>query len=151
MMHARVEPLTQRPAFRGPLSHHRAFIPDCSAYAWKAAGREKTPLYTHPQREPLVAFAGLYDMWMNPTGEERYTLTIITADADPYMARLRHRMPVVLARDLENDCLDPVVTDTREVPGMPERRAGVPLDAYPVPRRVNKPSIDGQGLIRPLA
>ena len=48
---------------------------------------------------------------MNPTGEERYTLTIITADADPYMARLHHRMPVVLARDLENDCLDPVVTD----------------------------------------
>jgi putative SOS response-associated peptidase YedK len=150
MINARVETLTQRPAFRGLLSHNRALIPACGYYEWKADGRERTPYYVHPQREPFVAFAGLYDVWMNPTGEELYTFTIITTDADPFMATLHNRMPVVLDRGLENDWLDPEITSTREILGMLERRAGVPLDAYPVSRLVNKPSADGQELIRPL-
>jgi putative SOS response-associated peptidase YedK len=150
-INARVETLTQRPAFRGLLSHNRALIPACGYYEWKADGREKTPYYIHPQGEPYVAFAGLYDVWTNPTGEELYTFTIITTDADPFMARLHNRMPVVLDRELENDWLDPEITRTSDVLGMLERRAGVPLDAYPVSRTVNTPSADGQELIRPLA
>jgi putative SOS response-associated peptidase YedK len=30
------------------------------------------------------------------------------------------------------------------------RSAGVPLDAYPVSRLVNKPSVDGKELIQPI-
>jgi putative SOS response-associated peptidase YedK len=151
MMNARVETLTQRPAFRGLLSHNRALIPACGYYEWKAEGREKTPYYIHPQRESFVAFAGLYDVWMNPTGEELYSFTIITTEADPFMARLHNRMPVVLEQELENDWLDPEITNASEVLGILERSAGVPLDAYPVSRLVNKPSVDGQELIRPMA
>jgi putative SOS response-associated peptidase YedK len=143
--------LTQRPAFRGLLSHNRALIPACGYYEWKAEGREKTPYYIHPQSEPYVAFAGLYDVWMNPTGEALYTCTIITTEADPFMARLHHRMPVVVARELEDDWLDPEITSARDVLGILERSAGVPLDAYPVSRMVNKPSVDGKELIRPMA
>ena len=82
MINARVETLTQRPAFRGLLSHNRALIPACGYYEWQAEGRDKTPYYIHPQREPFVAFAGLYDTWTTPNGEELYTFTIITTDAD---------------------------------------------------------------------
>ena len=95
-----------------------------------------------------MAFAGLYDVWMNPTGEELYTFTINTTEADSFMARFHNRMPVVLARDLENDWLDPEITSTSDVLGLLERSAGVPLDAYPVSRMVNKPSIDSQALIQ---
>jgi putative SOS response-associated peptidase YedK len=151
MINAQVETLTQRPAFRGLLSHNRALIPACGYYEWKAEGREKTPYYIHPQREPFVAFAGLYDVWMNPTGEALYTFTIITTEADPFMSKLHNRMPVVLERDLEDDWLDPEITSASDVLGMLERSAGVPLDAYPVSRMVNKPSVDGQELIRPMA
>jgi putative SOS response-associated peptidase YedK len=151
MINARVETLTQRPAFRGLLSHNRALIPACGYYEWKAEGREKTPYYIHPQTEPFVAFAGLYDVWMNSTGEALYSFTIITTEVDPFMARLHNRMPVVLDRDLENDWLDPEVTSARDILDILERSAGVPLDAYPVSRMVNKPSVDGQELIRPIA
>jgi putative SOS response-associated peptidase YedK len=150
MINARVETLTQRPAFRGLLSHNRALVPACGYYEWKAEGRDKTPYYIHPQSEPFVAFAGLYDVWINPTGEELYTFTIITTEADPFMARLHNRMPVILERDLENDWLDPEITSTSDVLGLLERSAGVPLDAYPVSRLVNKPSVDGEELIRPI-
>jgi putative SOS response-associated peptidase YedK len=150
-INARVETLTQRPAFRGLLNHNRALIPACGYYEWKADGREKTPYYIHPQRESFVAFAGLYDVWMTPAGEELYTFTIITTEADPFMARLHNRMPVVLERELEDNWLDFEITSARGVLGILERSAGIPLDAYPVSRLVNKPSVDGQELIRPMA
>jgi putative SOS response-associated peptidase YedK len=150
MINARVETLSRRPAFRGLLSHNRAFVPACGYYEWKAEGREKTPYDIHPQSEPFVAFAGLYDVWILPTSEALYTCTIITTEADPFMARLHHRMPVVVDRDLEDDWLDTEITSPREVLGMLERSAGVPLDAYPVSPMVNKPSVDGKELIRPI-
>jgi putative SOS response-associated peptidase YedK len=151
MINARVETLSQRPAFRGLLSHNRCLVPASGFYEWQGEGRDKTPYYIHPEDQPYLAFAGLYDVWITPRGEERSTCTIITTEADPFMARLHHRMPVVLERDLEDDWLDPEITSTREILGVLERSAGVPLDAYPVSRMVNKPSVDGQELIRPIA
>jgi putative SOS response-associated peptidase YedK len=49
-----------------------------------------------------------------------------------------------------HDWLDPEITSTSDVLGLLERSAGVPIDAYPVSRLVNKPSVDGQELIRPI-
>ena len=67
------------------------------------------------------------------------------------MSKLHNRMPVVLERELEDEWFDPEITSTREVLGILEQSAGVSLDAYPVSRMVNKPSVDGQELIRPIA
>jgi putative SOS response-associated peptidase YedK len=58
---------------------------------------------------------------------------------------------VLTSQDLENDWLDPEITSPSDVLGMLERSAGVALDAYPVSRMVNKPSVDGKELIRPIA
>jgi putative SOS response-associated peptidase YedK len=151
MMNARIETLTQRPAFRGLLSHNRCLVPASGFYEWKAEGRDKTPYDIHPEDQPYLAFAGLYDVWITPRGEELSTCTIITTEADPFLARLHHRMPVVLEQDLEDDWLDPEIRSAREVLDMLERSTGVRLDVYPVSRMVNKPSVDGQELIRPIA
>jgi putative SOS response-associated peptidase YedK len=148
MINARLETLTQRPAFRGLLSHNRCLVPASGFYEWKGEGRDKTPYYIHPQDQQYIAFAGLYDVWITPTGEKLYTFTIITTAADPFMAKLHNRMPVVLERELEDDWLDPEITSAREVLGMLERSAGVTLDAYPVSRLVNKPSVESHALIQ---
>jgi putative SOS response-associated peptidase YedK len=76
MINARVETLTQRPTFRGLLSHNRCLVPAGGYYEWKAEGKGKTPYYIHPEDQPYIAFAGLYDVWITPTGEELYTFTI---------------------------------------------------------------------------
>jgi putative SOS response-associated peptidase YedK len=89
-------------------------------------------------------------VWINPRGEELPTFTIITTEADPFMAKLHTRMPVVLKQELEDDWLDPEITSTSDVLGMLERSVGVPLDAYPVSRMVNKLSVEGKELIRPI-
>ena len=148
MINARVETLTQRPAFRALLSHHRCLVPACGYYEWQGEGREKTPYYIHPEDEPYIAFAGLYDTWITPDGEDLYTFTIITTEADSFMVRLHNRMPVVLERDLEDDWLDAEITSAKEVLGFLERTTGVTLDAYPVSRLVNKPSYESPTLIQ---
>jgi putative SOS response-associated peptidase YedK len=148
MINARVETLTQRPAFRGLLSHHRCLVPASGFYEWKADGREKTPYYIHFQGEQYIAFAGLYDVWSTPDGEELYTFTIITTDADAFMARLHNRMPVMLARELEDAWLDSALTQAQDVLDVLSRSTGLELDAYPVSRMVNRPSIDSQALIQ---
>jgi putative SOS response-associated peptidase YedK len=151
MINARVETLTQRPAFRGLLSHHRCLVPASGFYEWQGEGRDKTPYYIHPENDQYIAFAGLYDIWFKPDGEELHTFTIITRDADEFMAQLHNRMPVILERELEDAWLDREITSPKEVRDILERSAGVPLDAYPVSRMVNKPSVDGMELIQPMA
>jgi putative SOS response-associated peptidase YedK len=98
MINARVETLSQRPAFRGLLAANRCLVPASGYYEWKGDGRDKTPYYIHPNAHAYVAFAGLYDVWAKPDGEELYTFTILTKDADEFMAHLHDRMPVILER-----------------------------------------------------
>jgi len=85
----------------------------------------------------------------NAKGEEPQTFTIVTRDADDFMARLRNRMPVVLAREDEQVRLYPDVTAATQVVEILARSAGVPPVAYSVSRMVNKLSVDGKELIRP--
>jgi len=151
MINARMETLTQRPAFRSLLAAHRCIIPASGYYEWRQEDKAKTPYYIHPKSHPLFAFAGLYDVWTKPDGEELYTFTIITKNADECMAHLHHRMPVILERELEDAWLNTEITNMREVLNILERSAGVTLDAYPVSRMVNKPSVDSQALIQPVA
>jgi putative SOS response-associated peptidase YedK len=148
MINARVETLTQRPAFHSLLSHNRCLVPASGFYEWKGEGRDKTPYYIHPQSEPFFAFAGLYDVWTKPDGEALYTFTIITTDADEYMARLHNRMPIILAKELEDAWLDSELTRAQDVLDVLSRSTDLELDAYPVSRMVNKPSIDSHALIQ---
>jgi putative SOS response-associated peptidase YedK len=98
----------------------------------------------------FFAFAGLYDVWTRPDGEELYTFTIITKDSERFVAQLHNRIPVILERDLEDAWLDKEITSANEVLDILERSAGVTLDAYPVSRMVNKPSADSKALIQPV-
>jgi putative SOS response-associated peptidase YedK len=77
-----------------------------------------------------------------------YTFTIITIEADPFMARLHNRMPVILARALEEAWLDPELTRAQDVLDVLSRSTGLELDAYPVSRMVNRPSMDSELLIQ---
>ena len=117
---------------------------------WQLEERGKTPYYIHPAHGSFVAFAGLYDTWTKVQGEEIPTFTIVTRDADEEMARLHNRMPVVLAQEDEQAWLAPQLTTPSQAVEILARSAGVPLDAYPVSRMVNKPSVDGKKLIRPI-
>jgi putative SOS response-associated peptidase YedK len=62
MINARVETLTDKPAYRGLLAHNQCLVPASGFYEWKAEGKGKSPYYIHPAHHPFMAFAGLYDV-----------------------------------------------------------------------------------------
>ncbi len=62
--------------------------------------------------------------------------------------QLHNRMPVVLRRVQEDNWLDPEITSANEVLDILERSAGIALDAYPVSRLVNKPTVDSKTSIQ---
>jgi putative SOS response-associated peptidase YedK len=151
MINARVETLTQKPAFRGLLRSQRCLVPASGFYEWKPEERAKTPYYIHPTGAWFFAFAGLYDVWTNPEGKEISSFTIITKAADTVVAQLHHRMPVILARELEDDWLDPTITEVKTILAMLQQSSGISLTTYPVSRMVNSASVDTHALIEPVA
>jgi putative SOS response-associated peptidase YedK len=57
---------------------------------------------------------------------------------------------VVLAEEDEQAWLDPQMQAPSQVMEILARHTGIPLDAYPVSRMVNTPSVDGKELIQPI-
>ena len=151
LINARGETLRERPMFRNLLENHRCLVPASGFYEWKKEETKKVPHYIHLTDEPLFAFAGLYDEWHNPAGVMVSTYTIVTCNANPLVAPLHDRMPVILSREDEERWLDPC-----PIPPDDLKRILVPfpagcMEAYPVSDRVNSPSADDELLIQPLA
>ena len=53
-----------------------------------------------------IAFAGLWETWIGPNGEEMETAAIITTNASRDLAALHDRMPVVVPPDAFDFWLD---------------------------------------------
>jgi putative SOS response-associated peptidase YedK len=66
---------------------------------WTGEKRDKQPhLFTAADGSPILAFAGLWDRWRDPSsGEELLSCTIIVSGASEWMAPYHDRMPVLLA------------------------------------------------------
>ena len=157
-INARAETLTSKPAYRGPLRKQRCLVPATGFYEWQVgAGGKRAPRQAfHMQVADgapgdLFAFAGLYDTWRGPDGTVLQTYTIITTEANPLLAPIHARMPVILPRAAEDRWLDPAVTDPADllpllVPYPPDQ-----MVAYPVGAAVNAAGSEGPDLLRPLA
>lgn len=150
LINARAETLAEKPAFCGLLRSRRCLVPASGFYEWKKEGKKKSPYYLRLPGEPLFAFAGLYDQWHNPEGVTVSSYTIITCDANPLVATLHNRMPVILSREAEERWLapDPIsAEDARKI--LVAYPAGL-MEALPVSDRVNNPAADDERLVQPL-
>jgi len=96
MINARSEGIEAKPAFRAAVRQRRCLVPATGFYEWKGApGRKQPYAITLPDR-PMFAFAGLWESWRPATGDAVETFTIVTTDANPSVAEIHDRMPVIL-------------------------------------------------------
>src|SRR5579864_6239784 len=93
LVNARAESVLDKPAFRNAMRRRRCLFPADGFYEWKAAGASKHPYYVRARTGGLVAFAGLWETWAGPNGEEVDTACIITTAANRTLALLHDRMP----------------------------------------------------------
>jgi putative SOS response-associated peptidase YedK len=107
MINARVETVSERPAFRRAFERYRCLIVADGFYEWgPTPGGRKQPFHITRDDGGLFAFAGLWSIWYRPDGDKLRTCTILTTAANSAIAPLHDRMPVILAADAEVEWLD---------------------------------------------
>ena len=150
MINARGETVATKPAFRVALRKRRCLIPADGFYEWQPVGRRKQPVYiTLKTREPF-SFAGLWESWTAPDGEEIKSCTIITTEANELLKRIHDRMPVILTREAEAVWLDPAIQDPERLLPLLKPYSSEGMEVYPVSTKVNSPANDGPECIEAM-
>ncbi|MCY4652406.1 MAG: SOS response-associated peptidase [Dehalococcoidia bacterium] len=150
MINARAETLAERPSFRVAFRRRRCLVVADSFYEWKRDGRKRTPMRISLESGELFGFAGLWESWKGPEGRRIQSCTIVTTEANEFLAPIHNRMPVILSRDAEPMWLDPDVQDTD---ALSELLASYPSDlmnAYEVSSVVNSAANDVPECIAPV-
>ena len=163
MINARMETVDEKPAFRRAFAKRRCLVPADGYYEWypteqktKAGKPLKQPFFIHPQDGSVLAMAGLYEIWRDPTRDDddplrfRWTCTVLTTSAEDSLGHIHDRMPLLVERDRYSAWLDPRLSEPDElrellVPAAPGR-----LEAYPVSTQVNSVRNNGPELLEPL-
>ena len=104
MINARVETVAERAAFRRPFERYRCLIIADGFYEWQRQQiGPKQAFHITRVDGGLFAFAGLWSIWHDDANEGRTlrTCTILTTAANPAIASLHDRMPVILSAGAE--------------------------------------------------
>ena len=105
-INARLESVADKPAFRAAWKQRRCLVPSSGYYEWmQLDGGTKQPFFIHRRDAPVMFFAGLWEARPDPAGGELLTYSVITRDADPAVATIHDRMPLVLCSPVFNDWL----------------------------------------------
>jgi putative SOS response-associated peptidase YedK len=151
LINARAETLMTKPSFKNAFHKRRCIIISDGFYEWKGAGKTKTPFFIRLKDKMPMGFAGLWDIWTDKhTNQEILSSSIITTEANPTVAHIHNRMPVILDPDhykvwlhsdfvqdsILTDCLNPYIAKE--------------MEAYEVSRLVNNPQNDSAECIRPV-
>ena len=109
MINARVETVAERPAYRRAFERFRCLIIADGFYEWqRQPNGPKQAFHITRTDGGLFAFAGLWSIWHDDDNEGRTlrTCTILTTAANPTIASLHDRMPVILAGGAESAWLE---------------------------------------------
>src|SRR5690349_10930935 len=112
---ARAEGIERKASFKQPLRSQRVIIPASAFFEWKGNKGHKTKYRIARRDGDLIGFAGLYDIWTAPDGEELTSCTIITTVPNKEMEPIHDRMPVILLPEDEDEWLNPDRTEPQEL------------------------------------
>jgi len=86
-----------------------------------------------------LAFAGLWEVWTSPEGEEIRSCTITTCEANELLKPIHDRMPVILTDEAEAVWLDPAIEDAPKLLPFLKPHRAEDMEYYPVSTQVNNP------------
>ena len=151
LINARSETLAEKPSFRTAYRRRRCLILTDGFYEWrKNPDKTKTPMYIQLESQEPFAFAGLWEQWFSPHGDQVLTCTIITTQPNDFMAQIHNRMPVILPPEAYAQWLDPVEQKPDTLQPLLKPYPAEEMTAYPVSRQVNNPRNDVPDCILPV-
>jgi putative SOS response-associated peptidase YedK len=157
LINARGESVLEKPAFRNAMLRRRCLIPTDGFYEWQVSGpggKGRRPYFVRARRDALgdaapLAFAGLWETWTGPNGEELDTVAIVTTRANRLLAPLHDRMPVFLPPDAFDRWLDGARVEAETAATLIQPAPEDMLEAYEVSTAVNRTANDTEALIAP--
>jgi putative SOS response-associated peptidase YedK len=158
LINARGETVLDKPAFRNAVRRRRCLIPTDGFYEWPAAtgtGAPRQPYFVRAKKRaadgsaPPLAFAGLYETWTGPDGEEIDTAAIVTTRANRTLSPVHDRMPVFVAPEAFDLWLDCANVDAETAAALIAPADEGLLEVYPVSTAANRVVNDTAALIAP--
>lgn len=147
---ARAETVSTKPVFRTAFKKRRCLIPASGFYEWQKLSRTKQPWNIFRDDGHLMAMAGLWEHWKDPDGQEIESCTVITTEANGFMAELHDRMPVILDKSVWDLWLDP---DSLDAEGALQLLVPCPnewLNKYKVSSLVGNVRNESPDCVKPL-
>lgn len=166
MINARAETVAEKPAFRAALRRRRCLIPADGFYEWEDRGGRKQPVRFIKSDGGVFAFAGIWETWRpqpvdkaqgelweeaEEPDEPIYSCAIVTTEANAFVGKVHHRMPVILPPELYDAWLDPKVQSPEELLPLLRSPEDGGLRAYEVSSVVNSARNEGPACIEALA
>jgi putative SOS response-associated peptidase YedK len=164
MINARAETLLDKPAYRRAALSRRCLVPADGWYEWQVSPTErdakgkprKQPFFMQPIADGPVALAGVYELWRDPAVHPDdpaawlASYAVITTAAEPGLAAVHDRMPLVLPPDRWGDWLDPRLREPDAVRALLVAPVAGRFVAVPVSTRVNAVPNNGPELLAPV-
>jgi putative SOS response-associated peptidase YedK len=133
--------------FRTAVEKRRCLVLADGFYEWQKTSGRKRPHRIILENEDPFAFAGIWSVWQDEHQAKVFSFSIITTEANPVVAEIHPRMPVILHPNDEQKWLT-----------MPPEDATTLLKPYPaslmrtyeVSPEVNSPKNDSPEIIHPL-
>lgn len=151
LINARAETAYEKPAFRAAFKRRRCLIPADGFFEWQQVDGSKRPHFIQMQGRDVFAFAGLWEVWHSPEGDELRTCTILTTDANPLISKLHTRMPVILRHEDFAEWLSPEEQSADVLMPLMKQYDQNKMTFYEVTRLVNKATYDTPETIQPVA
>ncbi len=144
LINARAESLAGKPAFRDAYRHRRCLVPADAFYEWKPVAGRKQPYCIRLRDAGPFGMAGLWERWKDPNGQLVESCTIVTVDANPLVAGLHDRMPLIVAPEAYDAWL------RAESPELPPAVPAQAMRSYPVSPLVSNAKNDVPACLDPV-
>lgn len=163
LINARMETVSEKPAYRRAFAARRCLLPADGYYEWYPTAEPNTrgkprkqPFFIRPRDHGVLAMAGLYEIWRDPTRPEgdpdrfRWTCTVLTTHAEDAVGRIHDRMPLTVEPERRGAWLDPRRCGGPDLLELLVPAAPGGLEAYPVSTLVGNVRNNGPELIEPI-
>ncbi len=150
MINARCETLATNKSYKDAFQNYRCLVVADGFYEWQRQDKVKIPYYIHLKSKQPMAFAGLYNNWRSPEGEEVCSSTIVTTDANELVMPLHDRMPVILHENDFRLWLNPNEHDNNLLLPILKPFPSEELEVYRVTTKVNSVKNNQPDNIQPI-
>lgn len=150
LINARSETIAVKPSFRSSFRRRKCLVPADGFYEWKRGGASPVPHYCCLTDRKPFAFAGIWEIWMGPHGEDWLeTVSLITKPAAPLMKPVHHRSPIIIDPADYDLWLRPQDPPDADIFRKLTVRTETELKIYEVSGRVNNVRYDDEECIEP--